>query len=180
MMWSHGFKQMYMPLTLEKCHMPLAHRIVTCPWHFWMFSLLCTLWAEFTKLQILLGSLGVSEATSLFIRCCSPPGMSFLLRKLASHHHSAWEHTRSFTTDLNVPHWQLGQSPLLHIQMQFVLVVHMDRVTALCYLKLGSQAPGKGHSFVHCFSARKINFHMTLEVGHRASHTLPADSDAGW
>ena len=107
---------------------------------------------------------GVSEAISL-IRCPSPPRMSFLLRKLASDHSSPREHTGSFTTDLDVPCWWIKQSPSLHISTWFVLVVHMDRVTALCCLKLGGQMPGKCLTFVCCLSVREDDFHMTLEVG---------------
>ena len=42
--------------------------------------------------------------------------------------------------------------------------MHMDRVTALCCLKLGGQVPGKCQAFAHFFSAREDNFHMTLDV----------------
>ena len=45
----------------------------------------------------------------------------------------------------------------------------MDRVTALCCLKLGSQAPGKCHTFVCCFSVREDDFCMTLEGRYQAA-----------
>ena len=115
----------------------------------------------------------VSKATSL-IRCCSPPGMSFFLGKSVSYHCSPREHIGWFATDLNVPCWWIGQIPPHHIPTQFVLVVlvlevYMDRVTALCCLKLGSWVPGKCHTFVCCFSAREDNFCMTLDVRHQAA-----------
>ena len=132
MTWSHnlwtkvcapGTQKCHMPWHIE-CHMPLALLNVLT---------VANSMSRVHKLQICFH--GVSEATSL-IRCCSPPRMSFLLGKSASHHCSPWEHTGSFATDLNVPQWWIGQSPPLYILTQSVLVVqvlevNMDRVTTL-------------------------------------------------
>ena len=107
------------------------------------------------------------EATSLLSRCYSPPGMSFFLRKSASFHHSLWENTGSFTTDLNVPclvNWAESSPSCNTI---FTGDAHI--VTALCCLKLGTWVPGKCCTFAHCFSVREDDFHMTLEVRHWAA-----------
>ena len=110
---------------------------------------LLTQWAESNhtlSLQICLGLLGVSGATSLLHRCHSPPRMfsEFLLRKvlfrqLVSHLCSLVEHARSDTTPL-IPHnghlgWVLPSQQGKVIKTQDKVppdwTWHIDNVTLL-------------------------------------------------
>ena len=156
-----------MPLALKKCHVPLAHRMSHAPGTFHCFYN-CSPCEQSSQTADLLpwGCLRLH----LFFRCHSPPGMSFLLGKSASCHHSPLEHTglSAHLTQTSMSHDGNSWAESSPSSIGTVCNGSAHGVTGLCCLKLHGSAPGKC-MFMCCFSMREDDFHMTSEVGHWAA-----------
>ena len=161
--------------------MPLALKIVMCPWNFETFLLVVhsvsRVSSQNCRSAWILG--GVWGYLS-HVRHCSPPGMSLLCE-------TSVLLTDSWPPTVIPPGNTVNQLPWTSISLSgglgrvlpsvkyrhnsykwctwtgFVLNEH--KVTALCCQQSGGWEPGKCHTFAHCFSVREHNFHLTLEVG---------------
>ena len=132
--------------------------------------------------------LAVSESTSLS-RCCSPSQVDFPSLHSAYHHLSPWEHTWSFTTDLNVPHWKVRQSPLSwHCLLQWtyctgVQVMHMSpswvSLKSLLLLEVGQSGTWEMSYIYHPFLSKRYCFSYDFAGWVLGSCPIPADGNAG-
>ena len=140
-----------------------------CPWHMELSHApgtsecsYCCSPSEQSSKNCRSASTGVSEATCLF-RCYSPPGVGFPSQKVQPLAIIPLGTLDCLTLSSMSPDGKLDRVPLLHLMV--VCIGNAHRVTALCCLKLGGQAPVKCHMFTYHFSVQEIDFCTTFEVG---------------
>ena len=159
------YEQEITPLALMECHVPPGTLECHVPWHLNQFTLMLTLWAKFTHLQICFnGGVGI---TYLY-RWCSPSHVEvFHLRKSAPGHLS---HLLSQTQHTWCPPLVYGQS----LPSSMVGLHSLIAAQSLCWQHRQSHvrwsATWKMLYIFVLLSVKEINFCMTSDVRHWAAN----------